>query len=210
MRFLPAYSVLEVLTAAAREAFFELEEWESAKASFDLAAGEASKAGVDATSFQRWARKCQAELDLEEDEEEDDDDEAQEPAPEKQAVQTPACAKLEEDAPLPPIARPKVRHEWYQSQSHVVVEIFLKNLKKEAVHVNLAAQHLDIAIKVCSILEEQALSSRKLGSYLQCALEPFLCSGCCIEFVGAICFGSCVCSLYRAPLPIRHEISMRR
>lgn len=168
MRFLPAYSVLEVLTAAASEALFEMEEWESAKASFDLAAGAASKAGVNAAAFQRWARKCQAELDLEEDEEEDgDDDGAQEPAPEKQAVQTPACAKLEEDAPLPPIARPKVRHEWYQSQSHVVVEIFLKNLKKEDVQVNLAAQHLDIAIKVCSILEEQFFSSRKLGSYLQ-------------------------------------------
>lgn len=122
------------------EALFELEEWESAKDSFEQAAAAATAAGVDPGPFQLWARKCQAELDLEEDEEDEEEDVQQ-----QQAV--PASAKLEEDAPLPPIARPKVRHEWYQSQTHVVVEVFLKNLKKEDVRVDLAEQHLDICIK---------------------------------------------------------------
>jgi len=132
------------------EALFGMEEWESAKESFEQAAAAATAAGADAKPCAVWARKCQAELDLEEEEEEGDEAEAA-PAPAAAAAApaagAPASAALEADAPLPPIARPKVRHEWYQSQTHVVVEVFIKKLRKEDVQVEMGEQTLSVCIK---------------------------------------------------------------
>ncbi|KAI9189115.1 Cochaperone protein [Blastocladiella emersonii ATCC 22665] len=53
------------------------------------------------------------------------------PAPAAQAIDTPQT---------------KVRHEWYQTDSHVVVSIFIKKAAKDAVHVDITPRALSVAV----------------------------------------------------------------
>jgi len=52
----------------------------------------------------------------------------------------------------------KIRHEWYQTQTHVVVSILAKNVPRERVRVDFSEAEVDVAIKLESSGAEYALS----------------------------------------------------
>jgi len=127
-------------------ACFELEDFQSAKEAFEagLALEKPSR------SFKMWIRKCDAELELT----------GVSAAPAKaNATVTSAPAS----APAAPVTRPappsdsRVRHEWYQSTSHIILTIFIKGLKEENVVLEMQAKSLEIALKMGNGKEHQML-----------------------------------------------------
>lgn len=83
----------------------------------------------DSRELRRWVRKCDAELDAP-------------AAPPTAAAKASATNATSATPPPPPpvTAAPrlepsKVRHEWYQTDSHVIVSVLAKNVPKEAVDV---------------------------------------------------------------------------
>lgn len=46
--------------------------------------------------------------------------------------------------PLAPAAKPKYRHDWYQTESDVCINILLKKVKKENVHVTFQEKMVGI------------------------------------------------------------------
>ena len=63
-------------------------------------------------------------------------------------------AELGDDAPAPVAAEvkaptgPKIRHEWYQTDSHVIVTVFCKGLKSEQIEKHLSATEYSLSIKL--------------------------------------------------------------
>jgi len=108
-------------------AHFELENFEGARAAFE--AGKAE--GSASSKLRMWVRKCNAELELQ--------GGAAAAAP-KSPV---AAAKPAAKSSVPQAAAParaaqsggdgKVRHEWYQNKTDVILTIFAKNAKKDDV-----------------------------------------------------------------------------
>ena len=122
---------------------FELDEFESARDAFQ----QGLQLDPDNTRFKTWLRKCAAEL--------------KEPssavpvtvpqpaaAPAVTAASAPAAsapaaaAAATSDAPQavrPPVSSatgaPRIRHEWYQTATNVVVTVFAKNVKRDDVRV---------------------------------------------------------------------------
>ncbi|KAI8322655.1 SGS-domain-containing protein, partial [Martensiomyces pterosporus] len=47
-------------------------------------------------------------------------------------------------------ARPKVRHEWYQNDNFVIVEVFVRNVKKEALEVEILENSLSLSVKLAT------------------------------------------------------------
>lgn len=81
----------------------------------------------DSVELRRWARKCDAEL-------------VAPAAQPNSAAATTASASATSDTPPPSPAAArleasKVRHEWYQTDSHVIVSVLAKHVPKEAVEV---------------------------------------------------------------------------
>jgi len=129
-------------------AYFELEEYESAKKAF-----ETSRKISDQAQVRRWIRKCDAEISFENGEEE-----AEEPAVESKAEETPAATEtkqpeksdshlVKELADFPP-PKQSIRHEWYQSPTYVVISIFAKGIQKEQCEINSTATTLAVTIKL--------------------------------------------------------------
>jgi suppressor of G2 allele of SKP1 len=110
------------------EALFELGEFEGALKAFE----EGEK--LDAQKFAIWIRKAKAELAT-------DGEAAEEKKEEKQEEKK----LVEEKKAAPPV---KIRHEWYQTDSGVVVTIFCKNLKAEQITTNITNTQFDLSIKL--------------------------------------------------------------
>lgn len=49
--------------------------------------------------------------------------------------------------PVAPAAKPKFRHDWYQTESDICINILLKKVKRENVHVNF--QEKMVGIRGC-------------------------------------------------------------
>ncbi len=112
------------------EALFELGEFEGALSSFEQGqALDTDKSG----KWDVWLRRCRAEL-----AEERADKSEEAPLPKVVAAAPPVAAA----APV----QPKVRHEWYQTDSHVVVTVFCKGLKREHVHDSLSSNAYSLVI----------------------------------------------------------------
>jgi len=126
-------------------AYFELEEFQSAKKAFET--GGALDA--DNKAFATWIRKCDAELEMESDE----DDEA-EAAP-KPPAPAPAPKPAAPAPAKPETAASKIRHEWYQNSTHVIVTVFSKNVAQEAITLDLQESALDFSIKLDEASEYQ-------------------------------------------------------
>ncbi|OWZ14007.1 GTP-binding protein Era [Phytophthora megakarya] len=114
---------------------FELEKYAEAKRSFQAGKGATPKANeVLVKRFQTWIRKCDAELDS-------DDDELilpDEPAP----VETSVPGNQSSAAVVPLPVKPSIRHDWYQSGTHVTVSILQKKLAHEHVEVSIEPKKL--------------------------------------------------------------------
>jgi tetratricopeptide (TPR) repeat protein len=127
------------------QASFALGEFEAARAAFckalELISGAASS-----TELQRWVRKCDAEVALE----------RAPPAaplvePPKQSVNpmAPPPAAAAAASSTAPVSDPsKVRHDWYQTQTHVVVSVLARNTPAENVSVDFAESDVSVCIKL--------------------------------------------------------------
>ena len=128
-----------------RVALFNLDEFESAKASFE----EASRLDPSHNQVKTWLRKCAAELD-------EGDDESK-PTPPTTATQpnppTASSSNGSDDTkPIAPCAAPsqpeaKYRHQFYQLQSKVTIDIYAKNIDKGRVACSFTDTHLLFSIK---------------------------------------------------------------
>lgn len=142
-------------------AAFALEEFESAKSAF--ADGQKLAPEAQQAQFKTWVRKCDAELAAE-----DDDEDEEEAAPLGRVYKvtqpmpptppsTPADPSFLSNNPLntppkespgvaPLIEKPKIRHEWFQTATHVTVEVFVKGRKKDQVKVQLQPRSVEVVI----------------------------------------------------------------
>ena len=122
------------------QASFALGEFEAAKVAFSKAIdlGETSK------EAKRWVRKCDAELALEAN---------PTPPPPSPPPMQPAANPA---APPPAVAPPsttttdpsKIRHDWYQTQSEVVLSVLARNIPQEKVSVDFSETEVDVTIKL--------------------------------------------------------------
>ena len=96
----------------AGQACFALHQFEAARAAF----ADAAKLEPSSRELKRWLRKCDAEL-------------------ESAAVGAPSAAMPAAAAPAPPPApltdSSKIRHEWYQSSTHMVVSVLARGVAKQ-------------------------------------------------------------------------------
>lgn len=127
--------------------YFELEEYESAKGSFE----RGLRLDPLNADFKKWLRKVDAELEL------DSSATTTTPTPDtKSAPATTTATTAVPDAPAtvaPPSQPPRpqrFRHEWYQSVTHVMVELFVKGIKKDQVEIEIDNRALSICIKLDS------------------------------------------------------------
>ena len=127
------------------ESLFQLDEYESAKKAFETGMLLKGETGKKAATFQKWIRKCNAEI---EDEEDDDDDEDDAPQEEKNTKVSEE--KVEAVAPAPVAAKPqpKFRHDWYQTSDLVVITVLAKKQNAENVSVDITATNVTVEIKL--------------------------------------------------------------
>ncbi|KAI8899573.1 SGS domain-containing protein, partial [Globomyces pollinis-pini] len=53
------------------------------------------------------------------------------------------------------MSTPTIRHEWYQTDSHVMISIFIKNLKADQVVVDIVDRSLTVSVKLDGSRESQ-------------------------------------------------------
>mmetsp|Transcript_5272 Transcript_5272/g.11551 ORF Transcript_5272/g.11551 Transcript_5272/m.11551 type:complete len:392 (+) Transcript_5272:110-1285(+) len=98
-------------------------------------------------------------------------------APAASEQPAPSVASTTSAAPLAPSAAPafegKYRHQWYQLQNKVTVDVYAKNIAKEAVSCHFEQQHLNFAIKDAEGGEEYKLDVDLYGKIFpeQCKVE---------------------------------------
>uniref|UniRef100_A0A7S4P9W4 Uncharacterized protein n=1 Tax=Paramoeba aestuarina TaxID=180227 RepID=A0A7S4P9W4_9EUKA len=142
-------------------ACFALEEYEAAKEAFQIAEKLNST-----PQLKTWIRKCEAELE-DEDEDDDEDDEEhkqpQQPTPAPTPTPTPTPTPIPTPTPTSTAPAPKkYRHDWYQSEKKITIEIFIKKVKKDQAEIEIQENELSIAIKL-SEHEEFQLSLEFFG-----------------------------------------------
>ena len=120
-------------------ACFSMGEFDSAKPAFANALELCDAAAT--RELKRWVRKCDAELAS-----------AGRPTPPlataPTAVRASAAAAPAASAPPPPLDPTKIRHEWYQTESHVIVSVLAKGLPAEAVAVTFDERSAHVKIDV--------------------------------------------------------------
>jgi len=146
-----AKEALEMDTASAKAAFrlgaalFELEEFVAAKVAFE------SAVGIDGSNrvSKMWVRKCDAEL------------EVTAPAAAKPAVGT-ATPATTVAKPLPAAKSAsavsgdsKIRHEWYQNKTHLIVTVFAKGVAQDSASLDLQPMSLELSLKLGNAKEFQ-------------------------------------------------------
>jgi len=157
---------------------FEMEEFETAKSSFE----KGQQLDSSNTTFRTWIRKCNAELEIEESMDVDtsskqdskpttatqsqpssssqSSNQSSAPAA-KPASATPVSAASSNPSSTPTTTTPatsapseqKIRHEWYQTPIHVFVTVFVKGAKKEQVNVEFQEKSLLVSIKLSATNE---------------------------------------------------------
>jgi len=163
-------------------ACFHLEEYQTAKTSFEAGAALDPKT----STFKTWISKCDAKI-----REENGEAVATSKAPSAAAgnasdeavvqlgssgsealKEEPSSSSLPESVPTPsPPAPPKYRHTWYQSQSHAFIEIFAKGVKKADLDVDFGEQILNVVINSANSDEPYVLQLRLFGKIVpaQCS-----------------------------------------
>lgn len=137
-------------------ALFHLEDYQSAKDAFTggLALDE------NDSSLKTWIRKCEAELDLVEQNKTERSNvgvsapKTEEPAKSETNDTTAESATSQpsqpSQQPIPMPTKEKSKYDWYQTQTHVVVTIMLKNIKEEDASIDIQEKTLSATIKLPS------------------------------------------------------------
>jgi suppressor of G2 allele of SKP1 len=141
-------------------AAFALNEYESAMEAFNGASKlltDSSPRGL-VIKCQRWARKCEAEL---EDESSDDSDSEIEEVADSTPTQTaapavasssaPASAPTPAPAPAPAAPTvPRVQRDWYQTQETVTVSVLVKGVDADASEVVFTPRNISASLRLPS------------------------------------------------------------
>ena len=143
-------------------ALFALDEFESAKSTFEQGLEIKGTGGKIAHIFQKWIRKCDAELAVSDagEEEAEEEVEIEEVDVSGVVTQTSASnqrvygggkspsASSEASPDVTSHPPPKFRHEWYQTADSVVISVFAKNQREEDVSVNIQKSNISVEIKL--------------------------------------------------------------
>ncbi|KAI8483851.1 Suppressor of G2 allele of SKP1 [Branchiostoma belcheri] len=125
-------------------ASFYLDEFESARESFV----KGQELDSSEPLFVRWIRKCDANLNLEEKEESGTVAEDGKPlvgaAGDSSPTPQPVNQPQPQAAAPPPVSK---RHDWYQTETHVIVTVMIKGMKKEDVQVDYDTTTLSAVFK---------------------------------------------------------------
>jgi len=126
---------------------FALQEFESARAAFTSALELDAPA---AREMKRWIRKCDAEIASECEGAAMATTPAPQAAPSASTSSAPAAAAAPAAAPAAPapLVPEKIRHEWYQTQTHTVVSILARNVPKDAVEVSFEETKALVAVDI--------------------------------------------------------------
>mmetsp|Transcript_32350 Transcript_32350/g.52281 ORF Transcript_32350/g.52281 Transcript_32350/m.52281 type:complete len:393 (-) Transcript_32350:570-1748(-) len=132
-------------------ACFELSEFETAKEAFEKANSLEPSADI-----KKWIRKCDAEITAESESAGEPTPSARHPPappPTSAPVASPAPAptappKQPVPAPAPLPAEKKIRHEWYQTNTHVVVSLFVKDASKTDTHAEFTDNEVSVNTKL--------------------------------------------------------------
>ncbi|KAL4230582.1 Suppressor of G2 allele of SKP1 [Mactra antiquata] len=129
-------------------ALFYLEEYQPAKDAFS----EGLKIDAEDNNFKTWIRKCEAELDLSQQNKTATSQVGVSGtnSDSKETTSTPAENEPSKNSqrvvPLP--TKQKSRYDWYQTQTHVVISILLKNVKQEDAQINIQEKTLSATVKL--------------------------------------------------------------
>ncbi|XP_045205116.2 protein SGT1 homolog [Mercenaria mercenaria] len=130
-------------------ALFHLEDYQSAKDAFS----EGHKLDAEDNNFKTWIRKCEAELDLQEKNKAAQTDVGVSETKSQDAPKPESVDQNKTEASKPAVPMPtkeKSRYDWYQTQTHVVVTILLKNIKQEDADIDIQEKSLSATIKLPS------------------------------------------------------------
>jgi len=115
--------------------------------------------------FRTWIRKCDAELDTENGATSMVVEKTTPPTPTPTPASTPSTPSTPAAAPVQPAptltAAPtpkppeKVRHEWYQTNTHIIITIFAKNVQKSDCTIDLQEKSMSASIKLSDASEFQ-------------------------------------------------------
>lgn len=129
-------------------ALFYLGDYTSAKEAF--VKGQTLDAGDG--NFATWIRKCEAECDLQNGSQSHADvGVSNTPAPsheqEKAASSISAVPSVQQ--PSAPV-KEQSRHSWYQTQTHVVVDVMLKNVQSDQLDLQIEDRSLSVTVKMAT------------------------------------------------------------
>nr|CCA21454.1 conserved hypothetical protein [Albugo laibachii Nc14] len=155
-------------------ACFEMERYKEAKDTFMCGQQIVTTASNQQhLPFSTWIRKCDAEL---QDKDEFADDAMQS---ENKTSNKEAATKLQADT----LVSPRIRHEWYQSNSHVTISILQKQLQPEQVSVEIGVKEVRVIIrlfdqtvvafdqKLCDEIIESESAWKVLGTKVEIKLK---------------------------------------
>jgi len=144
-------------------ALFSLEEFEAAKAAFE----KGFQLDSSNSQFKTWIRKCSAEIDSEQTGVGEattstiDNSDSNKKLKSEEQVPTSTTPAQSNNPPTPAATSttasdaPKIRHEWYQTPTHVFVTIFAKGVQKDNAQIEFTASTLSVNIKLSSSSEYQ-------------------------------------------------------
>lgn len=125
---------------------FNLEDYKSAKDAF--CSGQAIDNQDE--NFKTWIRKCEAEIDLSTQESTDTSSQIKVGVSSTEKKELPSAEKIATTEKPEIINKPKPKHDWYQTQTHVVVTILIKQVKKEDLTTDITEQTLNATVKLSS------------------------------------------------------------
>ncbi|XP_064637338.1 protein SGT1 homolog [Lineus longissimus] len=109
-------------------ACFHLDKFPEAKSAFI----EGQKLDDSNAAFKTWLRKCDAELDL---------------AKKENSGVGSSSGSDEKPKPPPMPSGQKTRYDWYQTETHVIVNVMLKNVKQEDCNINIQTRTFSATVK---------------------------------------------------------------
>ena len=144
-------------------AAFHLDEFESAKASFEKGVTLVTSKKQKET-YEMWIRKCDAEIEDEDDDDDDDDEEENDVNNDNNnnnndekndssnlgQENNNTTVKTEQQEVPPPSkpVPPRFKHDWYQTLDRVVISLMAKNQSEDTVNVEFDTRNVTITVKL--------------------------------------------------------------
>eukprot|EP00753_Platysulcus_tardus_P013871 PLAT3884.2.p1 GENE.PLAT3884.2~~PLAT3884.2.p1 ORF type:complete len:374 (+),score=156.07 PLAT3884.2:59-1180(+) len=129
-------------------AAFEADEFETAAEAFKQAASLAGEAHREAAVLKTWLLKCEAEVEDDEllvgDEDDDAADASDAAAAKSASAAAAAPVPAEAKAVAPKAAR--IRHDWYQTVTHVTISVMIKGADKDAVQADVSSRAVELTV----------------------------------------------------------------